>query len=486
MPSTIRTETNLDLPAQHAHNPYLLGPFAPQHEESCFNNLEVIGEIPRDLEGTYFRNGPNPKYAPKGRYHWFDGDGMIHALAFRDGKVTYRNRYVQTKGLQAEDETGSSRFSGLIEPDFTNPLGYIKDSANTDLVMQNGKLVSTFYRCGKPYGLDPESLETLGPLDFGGKLKLPISAHTSVDPRTGEMMIFHYGVKAPYMYYGVVSAQGELVNWTPVPLPGPRLPHDMAITQNYSILMDLPVFMDPDALKHGRQRVGYFPEIPTRFAVIPRHGNSDQIRWFEAKPCYIYHVINAWEEGDELVLDACRVLRPVPDRTAKISDLDRMKKVLADALQSARYHRYRFNLATDKTSEEQLWDMTSEFPMVSLDQTGLATRYSYHMSIPVMDTLRFDGLIKYDTATGSHQKYSFGPGRWGSEAPFAPRKNAASEDDGYLVSFVHDEIENRSECLVLNAQNLSDPPVARILIPHRVPLGFHATWANRAQLAGQA
>ncbi|MDJ0835690.1 MAG: carotenoid oxygenase family protein [Acidobacteriota bacterium] len=473
---TAYQEETLTLPPQHAGNPYLTGPFAPVLNQDIFTDLEVIGEIPRDLHGTYYRNGPNPKYVPKGRYHWFDGDGMLHALSFEDGKAVYRNRWIETEGLVAEDAERRSLFTGLIEPDPKNPLGYIKDNANTDVIYHKGNLLTLFYRAGKPYVVDPHTLKTIGATDFGGKWKGLVSAHAKVDEHTGELMIFDYGPKPPYMHYGVVSPEGELVNRTPIPLPGWRLPHDIAITRQYTVLMDMPVFVDPEAVKHGKQRIDFFPEIPTRFAVIPRHGGEADIRWFEAEPCYIYHVVNAWDNGDEVVMDVCRVSQPVAERGARMSDLDRMKKVLAEALQSARYHRYRFNLKTGATHEEQLWDITSEFPMVDLNRMGTPTRYSYHVTLPPLDTLRFDGLVKYDTQTGAQEEYKFGPGRWGSEAPFAARTDAVSEDDGYLLSFLHDENSGRSECLILDAVKLTEGPLARVMLPRRVPLGFHATW----------
>ncbi len=466
----------------HAGNPYLEGHYAPVYEESIRTDLTVIGTIPKDIRGAYYRNGPNPRYVPKGRYHWFDGDGMIHAIRFKEGRITYRNRWVRTAGLMAEVKAGQSLFSGLIEPDFQNPMGAIKDNANTDVVFHAGKLYALFYRSGKPYVLNPRDLTTYGEGDFAGKLKQPISAHAKVDARSGEMMVFDFGSTPPYLHYGVVSPQGELVHMVPIPLPGPRFPHDMAITKNHSILMDLPVFLDPEALAANRQRMAFFPDKPARFAVLPRFGTTDQVRWFEAEPCYIYHVINAWEEGREIVMDVCRVSEPIPEESERLTPVDRMKKFMADALMSARYHRYRFNLNTGKTEEQPLFDLASEFPCINQKESGYPTRYSYHASLSPADTLLFDGLIKYDSKQRSYQQHFWGAGRWGSEAVFAPKLGATVEDDGYVICFVQDSNTNLSECLVLDATNLEAEPLARVLLPSRVPLGFHATWVGSDQL----
>ncbi len=463
----------------NANNPYLLGGYAPIHQESELQNLEVIGEIPRDLNGLFVRNGPNPRYVPKGRYHWFDGDGMLHAIQFDDGRAVYRNRWVQTWGLKQEQDAGAAQFSGLIEPDFRNPLGPIKDSANTDVLYHGGSLRSLWYRSGAMYNVDPLSLDTKGREKFGGALKHSLSAHAKVDERTGEMFVFHYGPNAPHMFYGVVSASGELTNWVPVQTPGPRFPHDMAISENYSILMDLPVYMNPEALQAGKWRMDFYPESRSRFAVIPRHGNEGDIRWYDAEPCYIYHTINAWEEGDWLVMVGCRTPEPIPQRDDSDSELRRMIKQLQ---LRAHMHCWRFNLKTGETREQQLDDRNTEFPMMNTARLGLPTRYSYNVTIADTDTLLFGGVAKYDTEADTCTVHGWGDGVWGSEAPFCGADGGVDEDDGYVVAFTWDEKTNQSECRVLDARHIELGPIARIIIPQRVPLGFHSTWVSAEQL----
>lgn len=460
----------------NVENPYLTGIYAPVDTELDCSDLKVIGDIPKDLNGVMLRNGPNPKYAPKGRYHWFDGDAMLHAVHFEAGKASYRNRWLDTRGLQAEVEAGESLFNGLIEPDFSNPLGPIKDSANTDVLFHRDKVLALWYRTGEPYAVDPLTLATEGVETFADTLALPISAHAKVDDRTGEMMVFHLGPTPPYMFYGVVSPQGQVSNWVPVELPGQRFSHDIAITQHYTVLMDLPVFYDEKALKSNKWRMDFFRDLPSRFGVIPRHGSASDIRWFEADPCYIYHVINAWEEADELVMDVCRVAEPMPPRDSNTGSLDRMLKVLSEALSQAYFHRYRFNLATGTTTEEIIDERITEFPSINLNYMGYPSRFAYNATIRPANTLLFDGIAKYDNLNNSCEVMHWEEGCWGSESPFAPRDNAVDEDDGYILSFVHDENSGQSECRILDAQNIQAPPLARVLMPQRVPLGFHATW----------
>ncbi|HZN16442.1 MAG TPA: carotenoid oxygenase family protein [Acidimicrobiales bacterium] len=465
-------------------NPYLAGLFSPVTEERTDDDLEVIGEIPPDLDGVFVRNGPNPQFAPPGRYHWFDGDGMVHALRFRNGQASYRNRWIRTRAFERESAEHAPLFTGVMENPSGNPdLGLrlpLKDSANTDLVYFRDRVLATWYMAGEPYAIDPLTLETLGVDDFQGTRPCQVSAHAKVDEHTGELLFFDYSPVPPYMRYGVVGADGRLSHLVDIDLPGARLPHDMAATEHYSILMDLPLINDPVALRQGRHKILFDTDLPARFGVIPRRGRADEIRWFEADPCYVYHSVNAWEEGDEIVLDLCRVTKPAPREDA----VGPLAKMLSYLRLDAHLYRYRFNLVTGATSEAYLDDDNTEFPTMDVSRLGRPTRYAYNMRISPEPSLLFDGIVKYDTQTGDSDRHWFGDGRWGSEAPFAPRTMSPgrAEDDGYLVSFVQDEVEQRSEVVVLDAADLGAGPVARVLLPGRVPIGFHAVWVRGDQL----
>ncbi|WP_101790813.1 carotenoid oxygenase family protein [Nonomuraea indica] len=462
-------------------NPYLLGVYAPVQDEVTADELTVIGRIPADLNGVYLRNGPNARYPMKGRYHWFDGDGMVHAVHFENGRARYRNRWIRTRAFEAESAAGRSLWTGVMENPEGNPFGNArglpyKDTANTDVIFHRGKVLAAWYLCGTPYTLDPLSLETLGVDTFLDTLDGDFMAHPKVDERTGELFWFDYGPRPPYLRYGVVGRSGAVEHCVELDLPGARLPHDMAITENHAILMDLPLYQDLDAARQGRYKLTFDRELPARFGVIPRRGH--QVRWFEARPCYIYHVVNAWEEGEEIVMDVCRVSRPAPHGGG--SPLTRM---IAYLKLDARMYRYRFDLRTGRTSEEYVdGNHNTEFPSIDARSTGYRTRYAYNVSVADAETNLFDGLVRYDNVTGTKETYSYGPGVYGSEAPFAPRDGSTGEDDGYLVTFATDSAAGRSEVQILDASRISDGPVARVLLPQRVPLGFHATWVRAEQL----
>ncbi len=457
-------------------NPYLHGKYAPVTAETVATDLSVIGELPTDIRGLFVRNGPNPHLTPKGRYHWFDGDGMLHGVFFENGKAHYRNRYVRTEAFERERAAGEPVWGGLRESARHNPPDMpFKDTANTDVIYFNGHLVPLWYISGKPYKVDPMTLETLGVDDFGGRRTGNVSAHSKTDLATGELLFFDYGPKPPFMTYGVVGADGILKHFVPIDLPGARLPHDMTFTANYSILHDFPVMLDERALKAGHWAAKFDRELPARFGVIPRYGASDEIRWFEASPCYIYHSINAWEDGDSIVMVACRTANPLPPLIEGEPELVRMMRYLKLDFET---WRWTFNLSTGQTTEEKLCDRNTEFPSMNLFHRARPSRYSYHGHFSTEPTFSFDGLMKFDTETGREQMFFFGPGRYGSEPQFAPRIGSTEEDDGYVLSFVHDENDESSEVIVLDARNFTAPPVARVRVPVRVPLGFHGTWVD--------
>ncbi len=481
---TVESEIAIDITAPD--NPFLRGLFGPVGREITADNLEVEGEIPRDLYGSYLRNGPNPIFQPRGRYHWFDGDGMIHAIHFENGRASYRNRWIRTEGFVAERQARHAIWPGLMDkPDPSAPRGagsdgWLKDTANTDVVYHNGHALALWYQCGLPYKIDAFTLETLGIETFSGGLKRAVSAHAKVDPQTGELLFFDYSTHAPFLTYNVVSPNGELIHHAPIDVPGPRLPHDMAFTPRYSILMDLPLFWDPELLRRGAHKVTFYPEMQSRFAVLPRMGTNTDVRWFETSACYIYHVVNAWEEtnsagADEIVMDACRVVQPEPSARRADGELARMKAFLR---LEAQLCRWRFNLATGAASEELLDDARTEWPTINRARMGRRTRYAYNSCVP-----HFEGIVKYDVERGSSEKYLFGPGRTANECPFAPRLGARDEDDGYVVAFVADANQpERGEVIILDAKNIGGAPIGRVKIPQRVPVGFHTVWIPGEQM----
>ena len=465
-------------------NKYLDGNYAPVEDDRAvsFEDIQVVGEVPTDLDGIYVRNGPNPAHLPLGKYHRYDGDGMLHAIRFKDGRASYRNKWIRTAAFEEEAAAGRALWGGMLDPRRADrPDMPLKDTANTDVVLHAGRLVAMWYMSGIPYLVDPLSLETIGPADLGSGGRRRISAHSKTDESNGDFVFFDYGRDFPYMHHGVADRTGALAAFTPIELPGPRMPHDMWISRRHTVLHDLPLIWDEEAYRHGRVKLRFEEAWPTRFGVIPRHGSAEELRWYEFEPCYILHTINAWEDGDWLRLTGCRI-QPFEDGRGN-PNLSSITTIMGRHQLNARLYQWSINLATGETREgllDEEWN--AEFPTWNNSTMGTEMRHAYCVRIETDPVLRFTGLMKFDLATGASEHYSEGPGHTYSEAPFAPAVGATVEDHGYLVSLVRNETEERSEVHILDARNLKDGALCKLLLPCRVPEGFHATWAPGALL----
>jgi carotenoid cleavage dioxygenase-like enzyme len=457
---------------------YLDNIYAPVLDERHDVDLKVEGEIPSDLCGMFVQNSPNPQFQPQGAYHWFDGDGMVHGVHFADGKAHYRNRYVQTQGFREEKQAGKGLFPGILSPfDASNPHPD-KNTANTDLTWHNGKLLALWWLGGEAYELSVPDLETVGTVDFQATLSCGIAAHPKVDPITGEMMFFDYSVyQKPYLRYGVVSGQGQVTCCMDIDIPEPSLFHDIAITENYTIIPDFPMTWDKNRLAQGKRKVLFSKEKPARFGIVPRHGG--EIRWFETPACYMYHTVNAWEEKTSegettIVVTGCRIDNPIPTVPHEQEpDIARLYFLRLHPF----HYRWRFNLSSGQVTEEQLDDIPTEFPRMNDSFLGRPTRFGYHPRLAKEPTLLFDGVIKYNTDTGQSQTHSYPKNQFAGEHVYVPRPGSDQEDDGWLLAFVNDRTTMQSSLVILSAQDVDGKPLARVALPRRIPVGFHAHWA---------
>lgn len=489
MEATVAGHRLSTLPADDDH-PYRSGPWRPQTSEWDATRLDVLsGAVPPDLEGVYLRNTENPLHPPISRYHPFDGDGMVHAVAFRDGRASYRNRFVPTDGLLAEAEAGMSLWAGLAEAPTVarRPLGWgargsMKDASSTDIVVHAGTALTSFYQCGDMYQLDPLTLGSRGKAPWAALLAdgWGVSAHARVDEVSGELMFFNYATEWPYMHYGVVGRSGRLEHYIPVELPGPRLPHDLAFTENHTILNDLPLYWEPDLLARGIHVPRFHPDQPSRFGIVPRFGDASRVRWFDAEPTYVLHWVNAFEDGEQIVLDGFRQSDPEPTGEPAGGPPDRMFRYLAADALGTRLHRWRFDLTNGRVTEEPLSDTVTEFGAVSGTRRGRNYRFAY-ATTNRPGWFLMDGLVRHDTLSGSTETFRFPPGVYCSEPTVTP---GADGGDAYLVTIVVDVAADRSYAAVFACSDLPAGPLATVGLPERVSSGTHAFWATPAALPG--
>ncbi len=457
-------------------NPLLQGNFAPWRMEGTAEDLEVIGEIPRDLNGTFYRNGPNPAYEPSGRYHWFDGDGMIHAITLHDGRASYRNRFVQSDGLKEERKAGKALFPGLLGMTISESQGF-KTTANTNIVFHAGKLLA-LVESSLPTAMQPCTLETLGLYDFGNKLMGAMTAHPKLDPETGEMLFFGYAPFPPYLQYHVVDRAGTLVRSEVIDVAWPSMMHDFAITKDHVIFFLCPVvFSFEEAAKNG-SLFSWQPDRGTRIGVMPRNGGNADVRWFDTDSCYLFHPMNAYDEGDEIVLDVARYEQLLFMNSSAAREPGWRDKNVA------RLHRWRLDLRGGGVKSTPLDDRDGEFPRVDERRVGRKHRFGYmaatgsegnDTALPVWTAIQ-----KYDLESGKTESRSYGAGNGVGEPLFVPRRPDAAEDDGYVLLLHYDQARDASEFDILDARNIGGEAIARIRIPHRIPYGFHGNWVEAA------
>lgn len=326
-----------------------------------------------------------------------------------------------------------------------------KDASSTDITVHGGRALTSFYLCGDPYAMDPVTLDQHGAVDWDGAFPQDWGAcsHPKVDERTGEMLFFNYSTEAPYLHFGVVSPDSELVHYA--------------------------------LLERGLYVNRWHPDMPARFAIVPRRGGARDVRWFEVAPTNVLHWINAYEDGDEVVLDGFHQGCPDPRR----EDDDRWtvtsRYLDANELRTRPY-RWRFDLRTGATTEGPLDDACLEFGMLNGGVAGRPYRYTWAMTAEPGWFL-FNGLVRFDTATAQRQEWRFPKGVFASESPMAPRPHGSgAEDDGYVVTFVSDMNTDTSECQVFDAADVGAGPVARVLLPERISSGTHTVWAPEESL----
>jgi carotenoid cleavage dioxygenase len=439
----------------------MLGNFAPvQDEVTTTHELDVTGSIPPELTGWYLRNGPNPHEAASG--HWFVGDGMVHGVRLDGGRASsYRNRWVQTStlthGAQMYDERGNADLTAGV--------------ANTHVVRHAGRTLA-LVETSLPYELSCEpgsELETLGAYDFGGKLQTAMTAHPKTCPTTGELHFFGYGgLSAPYLTYHRANAAGELTISRPIDVPRHTMMHDFHLTAGHVVFMDLPQVFDQSKAMGETPEMPYtwMPEFGARLGVLRRDDPHGAVRWFDIEPCYVFHALNAHEEADGLRLVMHVIRYPSLAGGVEISE-------------PASLWRWTIDLITGTVREEQLDDRYAEFPRIDDRLAGLPALHGHATSTanpmgPNIDSQR-SAIHRYDLRDGSVNSHTFAASRTPGEAAFVPADDRPG-GPGWLMTFVHDATTDRSDLVILDAENMTRPPVATIHLPRRVPAGFHGNW----------
>jgi len=454
----------------------------PSDVEDDYEISEIEGEVPRELAGTLYRNGPSQlREPPQGStaLHLFDGDGLVHAIRFEEGRAWIRSRFVRDESFLREEEAGRYCIDGL-NLKAEAPLDDVgRVQHNTNIVFHAGRLFALVEN-GMPFELDPKSLDPIGLFDMGGRaVGLSTSAHPKIDGRTGEMVLHGYQPVEPFASLYVIAPDGGVTLAETVDTPWPGMLHDVAITQDHVVLPLGPIVFDVSVMAEGglfRDALRWDPERPLKFGVRSRESGSE-VRWFDAPtPGYIFHPGNAYEEDGVIYMDACTYL----DGPNFVRELSTVRSGEFGSGLVAKPFLYEFDLASGECRERQLSDRSAEFPRIDERRVGYANRWGYAavgpQDAPEGAAGIWSNLVRYDRRGGTSVYHELPPGHWTGEPLFVPRTANAAEEDGFVLAMIYDGPRSRSGLLVLDAQNLADAPLATLWLRDRVPAGFHGNY----------
>ncbi|KAH6788429.1 hypothetical protein C2S51_003435 [Perilla frutescens var. frutescens] len=497
----------LDSPLTPSTDPdqLLSGNFFPVEELPPTACEVVEGSLPSCLDGAYIRNGPNPQFIPHRRpYHFFDGDGMLHSIRISGGEAIFCSRYVKTYKFVTEGDKGypfilspfsscngvlatAARLfldvargsSGLYDP-AANGLG----TANTSVAFFGGSLYA-LAESDLPYEIAVDSngeVVTLGRRVFCDGQKM--TAHPHTDSETGKTFAFRSNVFPPFLTFFSVDSTG---------IKGPDFPissmerrscvHDFALTKRFIIFQDVQIEIDLMQVVRGRSPLVCDRERVPRIGVLPRHGGGDSdgggtpITWIEAPGLNMMHVINAWECGDKIVILATNFLS-----LEFVQDINMFESV---------FEMITLDMEEEKVvSRNVLCNKNMEFGVINEAYGGKKHKYMYAAVIAEMP--KAAGVAKLDLSIAMVEggdctvaSRVYGPGCYGGEPYFVarePENPTAEEDDGYLVTYVHDENSMESWFLVMNAKSPTLEIIARVRLPDRVPYGFHGLFVREHHL----
>ena len=465
-----------------------------QKNEDSYWIDNIEGEIPHELEGTLFRNGPGALDVhgiPV--QHPFDGDGMIVSIAFKDGKAFFQNKFVKTKEFLEEQKAkkmlyrgvfGSQKPGGLLKNIFDIR---IKNIANTGIIYWGDKLLA-LWEAAEPYRIDPHTLDTIGIDYLEDTLKKgdSFSAHPWVDPSCemdqGEPCLVNFsmqpGLKTKINIFEFAPS-GKLLRRHTHEIKGFSFIHDFAITPNYCIFFQNPVTYNPFpflfGLKGAGECVNFQQNQPTSIIVIPRKAPYEDIKIFKAEAGFIFHHVNAFENDDHSIcIDSISY-----DSLTQIDPNRSYKEVDFNSLDPGRLWRFTVDLKDKKVEKEMLDPCIVEFPVVAPDKVGRKHRYLYVGATHKTDiNAPLQGLLKLDLETKERQFYSFAPKGFAGEPIFVTKPNATDEDEGWLLMLIYEATHHRSDLMIFDAKNINQGAIATLHLKQHIPYGLHGNWSS--------
>ena len=478
--------------------PNFTGFYKPMRFEADVTDLEMEGELPADLDGAFFRVAPDPHHPPKlGDDIFFGGDGAATRFRIKNGKVDMKHRYVRTPKFEMEEKAGRALWGAYRNPltDDESTKGVRRSTANTNVVEHAGKLWA-LKEDSPPVAMDLNTLETEGMSDFGGKLKSDaFTAHPKIDPKTGQMLAINYatkGLMTTTMSYVEIAPDGTLTKEIFFEAPYYCMVHDFGITDDFVVFPIMPCVGSWERLEAGLPHFGWDPSLPLYMGVLRRDDEKGDVRWFKAPAAFFGHVINSWNEGDKVYLDAPVMEGNGFDFFPAVdgSPFDPSKAVPIP-------HRFVFDMSSNSDSFERspIAPIPGELPKVDDRYMGQAYRHAWYGGVDPSKPFEapyaaadvglffMNIVVHQDLATGAPQTYWDGPSSIFQETCFVPRTPNSPEGDGFVVVLCNQIDQNRSDLLFLDATNIAAGPVARAKLPYWMRAGVHGSWCDGSKLA---
>jgi carotenoid cleavage dioxygenase-like enzyme len=481
-------------------DPTATGFFAPLRFEADVHDCEVEGEIPAQVNGTFYRSCLDRQYPPRFPDDTpYNADGAVDMFRIANGHVDFRTRYVRTPRYMAEHTARRALF-GKYRNRFTDEpqvASMSHNTGNTTPIVYDGMLLS-MKEDSPPMRLDPHTLATVGEWNFGGQMTAKtFTAHPKIDPRTGEMIAFSYearGDATADIAVWIFDRSGKLLREIWFKSPVVSMMHDMAITDRHIILPTTGMTTSLERLHAGKIHWAYDKDMPCHVAIIPRDGEARDVRWFRGTPqqAMLLHAINARTEGNRVILDA-----PVGAGNfhAFFPNLDGSPYGVDSAAQTLRRWTFDLGAPGDTWQEEILFGGLKCTTMVRMDDRYLTRPFRYSYMLMLDRDVPFDrdrggnlavrvanAWYRFDHATGRHDRFIAGTTHGLSEPQFVPRSADAPEGDGFLVGVVNDFSAMRSELVIVDAQRLEAGAIARVLLPFRLHTQVHGWWVSAADL----
>jgi carotenoid cleavage dioxygenase-like enzyme len=477
-----------------SNDPLAKGFFAPLRFEADIHDCEVEGEIPSSLRGSFYRSCIDRRYPARFADDTpYNSDGAVDLFRIADGHVDFRSRYIRTPRYEAEREARRALFGRYRNISTAEPaVQHLSlNTGNTTPMVHHGLLFS-MKEDSPPMAMNPDTLETIGEWNFGGQMRAKtFTAHPKIDPNTGEMIAFAYeatGDATNDLAVFIFDRHGKLTREWWFKSPVVSMMHDMAITDRHIILPTTGVITDRERLAAGKVHWTYDSRVPCHVAIIPRDGETRDIRWFHGTPAQnmMAHTTNARTEGNKIILDA-----PVASNNFHpyFPNADGTEFEISGVSPTIR--RWTFDLGSNRDTwdEEILFDGMRGTSMVRIDDRYLTRPFRHSYMLMVDPNLPFDrarggnlsvrvanSIYRFDHHTGGIDRFSAGNTHALSEPQFVPASANAAEGEGYIFSVANDFAEMRSELVIADAQRLGEGPIARVKLPFRLHTQVHGWW----------